>query len=280
MVTRTRHIERLIHSHPSQDGAGVNIKRIHRFDGELDPFLMLDELGSDRPDDYIGGFPPHPHRGIQTLTYIVHGGITHEDHLGHSSTIQAGGAQWMHTGRGIVHSEMPLTDSQGLHGFQLWLNLPASEKMSEPRYRDVPSGEMPRLPGTQAELVALGGRWSTLDGDSVSGPLDALAGDGAVSHVRLEAGGELTLSVQSEMLAVHVFEGELQIAGENVAAGQLARLGAGDTLELSSRGGAQCLLLSGTPHREPIAHYGPFVMNHMHEIDQALQDYRSGNFTE
>ncbi|MCE8016090.1 pirin family protein [Halomonas sp. MCCC 1A17488] len=275
-----RRIERLIQSHPSQDGDGVHIQRIHRFDGELDPFLMLDELGSDRPDDYIGGFPPHPHRGIQTLTYIIHGGITHEDHLGHSSAIQAGGAQWMHTGRGIVHSEMPLTDSQGLHGFQLWLNLPAREKMSEPRYRDVRSGEMPRLKADKAELIALGGHWTSMAGDSIAGPLESLAGDGAVAHAQLKGGGELTLAAHSETLAVYVFEGTLQIGEETVAAGQLARLGAGDTLALASREGAQCLLLAGTPHREPIAHYGPFVMNHMHEIDQALRDYRNGSFTD
>jgi redox-sensitive bicupin YhaK (pirin superfamily) len=282
MVTspNIRRIERLIQSHPSQDGDAVHIQRIHRFDGELDPFLMLDELGSDQPDDYIGGFPPHPHRGIQTLTYIIHGGITHEDHLGHSSTIQAGDAQWMHTGRGIVHSEMPLTDSQGLRGFQLWLNLPAREKLSEARYRDVRSDEMPRLEEKHAELIALGGGWTTQSGDSVAGPLDSLAGDGAVAHARFGAGGELTLAANSETLAVYVFDGALQIAGENVAAGQLARLGAGDTLALASREGVQCLLLAGTPHREPIAHYGPFVMNHMHEIDQALRDYRSGSFTD
>ncbi|MGQ4879009.1 pirin family protein [Billgrantia sp. LNSP4103-1] len=275
-----RRIARLIQSHPSQDGDGVHIQRIHSFDGELDPFLMLDELGSDQPDDYIGGFPPHPHRGIQTLTYIVHGGITHEDHLGHSSTIEAGGAQWMHTGRGIVHSEMPLTDSHGLHGFQLWLNLAAREKLSEARYRDVRSDEMPRLTEPRAALIALGGHWSTPNGNRVTGPLDALAGDGAVAHASLEAGGEMTLAASSEMLAVYVFEGALDIADERVTAGQLARLGTGSTLGLSSQKGAQCLLLAGTPHREPIAHYGPFVMNHRHEIDQALRDYRNGSFTQ
>ncbi|MCE8011844.1 pirin family protein [Billgrantia desiderata] len=276
----SRRIERLFHSSPSQDGDGVHIQRIHCFGGELDPFLMLDELGSDRPDDYIGGFPPHPHRGIQTLTYIVHGGITHEDHLGHSSTIQAGDAQWMHTGRGIVHSEMPLTDSQGLHGFQLWLNLPAQEKMSAARYRDVRSDEMPRLLKEKAELIALGGSWSTPEGESVSGPLDALAGNGGVAHARLEAGGQLALAAPSETLAVYVFEGALQIEGESVGAGQLARLSPGDSVFLASQAGAQCLLLAGTPHREPIAHYGPFVMNHSHEIEQALRDYRNGTFTD
>ena len=275
----TRRIASLMRSQPSQDGDGVKIQRIHDFGGGLDPFLMLDELGSDRPDDYIGGFPPHPHRGIQTLTYILHGGLTHEDHLDHASTIRAGDAQWMHTGRGIVHSEMPLTDSQGLHGFQLWLSLAAKDKLSPATYRDIRSGEMPHLQGDQAELIALGGHWHNEDGDAVEGPLDALAGKGAVGHARLSAGGELNMILADETLAVYVFEGELTIDGQCVGAGQLARLGEGQRLVLHSQDGAQCLILAGTPHREPIVHYGPFVMNQPHEIEQALADYRNGTFT-
>lgn len=275
---KTRRIATLMRSQPSQDGDGVKIQRIHEFGGGLDPFLMLDELGSDSPDDYIGGFPPHPHRGIQTLTYILHGGLTHEDHLDHTSTIRAGDAQWMHTGRGIVHSEMPLTDSHGLHGFQLWLSLAARDKLSPATYRDVRSGEMPHLQGDQAELIALGGRWQNEDGEAVEGPLDALAGKGAVSHARLSAGGTLNLIMDDETLALYVFEGELTVDGQSVGAGHLARLDEGQKLALYSQNGAQCLILAGTPHREPIVHYGPFVMNHTHEIEQALADYRNGTF--
>jgi quercetin 2,3-dioxygenase len=274
-----RQVERLQRSQPSQDGDGVKIQRIHDFGGGLDPFLMLDELGSDRPDDYLGGFPPHPHRGIQTLTYVIHGGLTHEDHLGHSSTIRAGDAQWMHTGRGIIHSEMPLTDSKGLHGFQLWLNLAASEKLSPADYRDVRGSEMPRLSGGGAELIALGGRWTRDDGEAVDGPLDALAGNGGVGHVRLEAGGGITLQADAPTLLVYVIEGELEVGDAAVPAGHLARLGSGDWLALASAGGGQALLLFGTPHREPIAHYGPFVMNSQAELEQALRDYRDGTFT-
>ncbi|QTF93744.1 pirin family protein [Halomonas sp. BM-2019] len=274
-----RQVERLQRSQPSQDGDGVKIQRIHDFGGGLDPFLMLDELGSDRPDDYLGGFPPHPHRGIQTLTYVIHGGLTHEDHLGHSSTIRAGDAQWMHTGRGIIHSEMPLTDSQGLHGFQLWLNLAASEKLSPADYRDVRGSEMPRLSGGGAELIALGGRWARNDGEAVNGPLDALAGDGGVAHLRLEAGGGITLQADAATLLAYVFEGEIEVGDGAVPAGHLARLGAGEHLALASTTGGQALLLYGTPHREPIAHYGPFVMNSQAELEQALRDYRDGTFT-
>lgn len=274
-----RQVDRIVNSQPSQDGDGVRIQRIHDFGGGLDPFLMLDELGSDRPDDYIGGFPPHPHRGIQTLTYVIHGGLTHEDHLGHSSTIQAGDAQWMHTGRGIIHSEMPLTDQQGLHAFQLWLNLAARDKLSPATYRDVRAAEMPVLSGQDASLVALGGRWQDSAGESVTGPLEALAGQGAVAHARLAAGGELRLTAEASTLLVYVFKGSLEIAGSPVAQGRLARLGSGERLALTSQEGAEALLLAGEPHGEPIAHYGPFVMNAHEELEQALRDYRDGTLT-
>lgn len=284
----TRTVERIIRSHPSQDGDGVKISRIHDFSGGLDPFLMLDELGSEHPDDYIGGFPPHPHRGIQTLTYVIHGGLSHEDHLGHSSTIGVGDAQWMHTGHGIIHSEMPLTDSQGLHAFQLWLNLPARDKLSPATYRDVRATEMPRIDANNAELIALGGDWHRLNKESsnnesneqcVSGPLDALAGQGGVAHVRLAANGSITLEQAAPTLLIYVFEGELAVGEDVVARGQLARLSQGEQVQLISTSGAQALVLAGHPHGEPIAHYGPFVMNTREELDQALQDYRDGALT-
>jgi len=279
-ASQLRQVQQLQPSRPSQDGDGVKIRRIHDFGGGLDPFLMLDELGSERPDDYIGGFPPHPHRGMQTLTYVLHGGLTHEDHLGHSSTIRAGDAQWMHTGRGIIHSEMPLTDSQGLHAFQLWINLAASEKMSAPTYRDVRAVEMPQLVEGESRLVALGGHWRRDDGEAVDGPLDALAGRGGVAHVHLGAGGDMALQTDAPTLLVYVFAGELDIGETRVPAGQLARLGSGSRLALTSAEGADALLLTGIPHGEPIAHYGPFVMNHQHELEQALRDYRDGHFAE
>lgn len=276
---RDRRITRRLAAQPSQDGDGVKIKRLHDFAGGLDPFLMLDELGSDRPDDYIGGFPPHPHRGIQTLTYVIHGGLTHEDHLGHSSTIEAGDAQWMHTGRGIIHSEMPLTDHQGLHAFQLWLNLATRDKLSPATYRDVKAAEMPCLERPGARLTALGGHWQADDGASVDGPLAALAGQGAVAQLSLGEQASLALVTEAPTLLAYVFDGALAIADETVSAGELVRLSEGDRLTLSSQHGARALLLAGTPHREPIAHYGPFVMNTQAELQQALRDYRDGTLT-
>ncbi|XKE44459.1 pirin family protein [Halomonas organivorans] len=276
----SRRILRRMRSHPSQDGDGVDIRRLHDFGGGLDPFLMLDELEAAADDDDIGGFPPHPHRGIQTLTYALRGGLRHEDHLGHHSSIGAGDAQWMHTGRGIIHGETPFTDDRGLHAFQLWLNLPARDKLSEATYRDVRDAEMPRLSAPGAELKVLGGTWRPVDGEAIAGPLEALAGQGGVAHARLEAGGGLALENDATTLLVFVFAGELSVAGDAVSPGELVRLGEGDRLELESRGGAEALLLAGEPHREPIAHYGPFVMNHRHELDQALRDYRDGSLTD
>ncbi len=274
-----RTINRVIASHPSQDGDGVKISRVHDFGGGLDPFLMLDELGAEHPDEYIGGFPPHPHRGIQTLTYVVHGGLMHEDHLGHSSSIGSGDAQWMHTGRGIIHSEMPLTDHAGLHAFQLWINLAARDKLSPATYRDIKREEMPHLEEEGSELIALGGHWASAT-QAVDGPLDALAGQAGIAHVRLEGGATLTLEQDAPTLLAYVFEGELQIAGQTVSAQRLASLNAGETLTLSSHSGAQVLLLAGHPHGEPIAHYGPFVMNQREELDQALRDYRDGTLAQ
>ncbi|MHB0777656.1 pirin family protein [Halomonas sp. WWR20] len=274
-----RSIIRLIPGHPSQDGAGVKIHRVHEFEGGIDPFLMLDELGSDRPDEYLSGFPSHPHRGIQTLTYVIHGGLTHEDHLGHTSTIHAGDAQWMHTGRGIIHSEMPLTDSDGLHAFQLWLNLPASEKLSPATYRDVRSTQMPRITSEGGQLIALGGDWHA-EGQQVSGPLDSLAGHGAMADVRLLNDGQLQIKQDAETLLVYVYKGKLAIEEREVAQGTLALLGTGNMLTLASRGEAGALILAGTPHREPIAHYGPFVMNSREELEQTLRDYQDGTLTQ
>lgn len=279
-TTRTdRQIKHIRPSHPSQDGDGVKIKRLHDFDGGLDPFLMLDELGSDRPDDYIGGFPPHPHRGMQTLTYVIHGGLTHEDHLGHSSTIHAGDAQWMHTGRGMIHSEMPLTDSQGLHAFQLWINLPARDKLSTATYRDIRAQDMPRLEGQAAHLVALGGRWQNATA-SIDGPLDALAGNAGVADVRFESGTVSLTQLSNETLLVYTYLGTVKIGNQVVNTGHLAVLEEGDTLTLEADGKAGALLLRGTPHREPIAHYGPFVMNSRDELEAAMQAYRDGSLTD
>lgn len=274
-----RPVTRCQRGQASRDGDGVDILRLHDFGGGLDPFLMLDELVASPGDDDIGGFPPHPHRGIQTLTYVVHGGLRHEDHLGHHSSIGAGGAQWMHTGHGIIHGETPFTDAEGLHAFQLWINLPAHDKLSEPTYRDVSPDEMPRHRAPGVELIALGGTWRTSGGDTLEGPLDALAGQGAMAHLRLDAGASLSLENHATRLLAFVFDGSLTANGDTLARGELASFGPGDILTLHGIDKAQVLLLAGEPHQEPIAHHGPFVMNHTHELEQAMRDYRDGTLT-
>ena len=278
MTTSTlRPVIRRQHSQPSRDGDGVAIQRLHDFGGGIDPFLMLDELIAAPENDAIGGFPPHPHRGIQTLTFVLHGGLRHEDHMGHRSSIGAGDAQWMHTGRGIIHGETPFTDDQGLHAFQLWLSLHSRDKMSAPTYRDVQAAEMPQHTQGGATLTALGGSWQVLDGKRLDGPLDALAGQGAVAHLRLDSEASLSLSNTATTLLVMVFAGSLDANGGSIARGELATFGPGDTLTLTGREATQLLLLAGEPHGEPIAHHGPFVMNHQHEIEQAMRDYRDGS---
>ena len=160
-----RSIREIRRAHPSRDGDGVAIQRVAGMgDPAMDPILMIDELRAERREDLGGGFPPHPHRGMQTLTYMKHGGIVHEDSRGNRGEIRGGGAQWMSAGRGIIHSEMPTGDSAGLHGFQLWFNLPAAEKMGEPDYRDIPAAELARIDGTGFRLTAIAGDWSISPG--------------------------------------------------------------------------------------------------------------------
>lgn len=258
---------------PTQDGAGVKIRRIHDFSGRLDPFLMLDELKASHREDYIGGFPPHPHRGFETLTYLIHGGLTHQDSMGNRGEVHAGEAQWMSAGRGVIHSEMPLLDSDGLHGFQLWVNLPAARKMDAPRYRDVRAPEMATLRSSGVTFKAIAGSWDS-DIGPVRGPLSRIGEDAAMADVKIEAGGRITIaSPAHERLLAYVYEGSL---GDELGTGQLGVWTGEAAVHFASKQGAAMLLFRGTPLREPISHHGPFVMNSAEEIQQALDDYRTG----
>lgn len=282
-----RNVIEVIPARPSRDGDGVAIRRIAgmRHTG-LDPFLMLDELQAERREDFAGGFPPHPHRGMQTLTYMKHGGIIHEDSHGNRGEIRGGGAQWMSAGRGIVHSEMPTQDSHGLHGFQLWINLPARDKLSEPDYRDIPAAELARLSGPGFAGEAIAGHWE-VDQQVASGPLQNLAAQGAVLDLRVQPGHTVTVTASAgDTLLAYLYRGDVDVAVS--ADGDLARVSAGHLL-VTDRGeghlrlaagtaGADLLLLRGVPLREPVAHYGPFVMNTVEEIEQAIRDYQSGEF--
>lgn len=263
---------------PTQDGAGVKIRRINDFTGQLDPFLMVDELKSTVKDDYIGGFPPHPHRGFETLTYLLHGGLQHRDSEGHQGGVSRGGAQWMRAGRGVVHSEMPTTDNDGLHGFQVWINLPAALKMSDPTYRDLQSDDIPELafPGGMARLIA--DQW-TFNDTTGQGALTTL-GDGAgMADLRLEAGTSVTIDLKPGFrLLGYVYAGSVtDTDGQTHADGQLMVFPSNtQTVRLNAADAAGLLLLSGQPLGEPIAHRGPFVMNTQAEIQQAIHDYQTG----
>lgn len=270
---RTTSPDSIRDAQPTQDGAGVKIRRIHDFSGQLDPFLMLDELKASAREDYIGGFPPHPHRGFETLTYLIHGGLTHEDSMGNRGEVHAGEAQWMSAGRGVIHSEMPLRDSNGLHGFQLWVNLPARRKMDAPRYRDIHAPEMNTVTSDNLSLKAIAGNWSGNFG-SLEGPLPGIGEGAAMADARISAGGLLVIETRpDERLLAYVYDGDLDTA---LTAGQLGVWSGPSRIELASRKGASLLLFRGQPLHEPICHHGPFVMNTAEEIEQAVEDYRTG----
>jgi quercetin 2,3-dioxygenase len=274
-----RQLQHIIPSHPTSDGDGVKIRRVALFDQPVaDPFLMLDELSSDNPDDFIGGFPPHPHRGMETLTYLRHGSLEHRDHMGNRGMINSGGAQWMSAGRGVIHSEMPAREMQQLHGFQLWINIPAKDKMQAPKYRDVSAAEIPLITqsnGMQVRVIA--GQWQ-IEGNNIQGPLTDLAAHAGYLDIELPAGSSLSLPTPAEQNVVaFVYQGQLQtqpLAPEK----SLLVFGKGEQLILNAQSDTKLLLLSGNTIGEKIVHYGPFVMNSIEEIEQAIQDYNAGRF--
>jgi quercetin 2,3-dioxygenase len=276
------------YAQPTEDGAGVKIRRIGEFTGGIDPFLMVDELKSTIKDDYIGGFPPHPHRGFETLTYLLHGGLKHRDSEGHQGGVRRGGAQWMRAGSGVVHSEMPTTDSDGLHGFQLWINLPAALKMSTPAYRDVQADEIPQITFTGGEARLIADRWQ-FNGTTAEGALNTLGAGAGMADVRLNEGATLEIKLpEGYRLMAYVYDGSVSTALQNINhPGKTSQRNADNgglmvfdpeeqTITLHSETPSRLLLLSGKPLNEPIAHRGPFVMNTTEEIQQAMLDYQSG----
>jgi redox-sensitive bicupin YhaK (pirin superfamily) len=276
-----RQFSRIKAAQASRDGAGVAIQRVAGFDDSaMDPVLMIDELRSEHREDFAAGFPSHPHRGMQTLTYMKHGGIIHEDSQGNRGEIRSGGAQYMSAGRGIIHSEMPTQDSAGLHGFQLWFNLPGRDKMSAPRYRDLPLAELAGHRMTGVEVTAVSGSWGFGDGSSVEGPLVELEPQAALADLRLAAGADVRVNSEAgESVMAYVYDGALVDGRQAVAARHLVLFGDGEALDLKAgASGASLLLLRGRPIGEPVVHYGPFVMNTAAEIETAIRDYQAGRF--
>jgi redox-sensitive bicupin YhaK (pirin superfamily) len=285
MATRT--LQRVLDSVPTSDGAGV---RLRRGLGQspytrLDPFLLLDHFSTENADDYIAGFPSHPHRGFETVTYMIDGHMRHEDHLGHVGDLESGGVQWMTAGRGIVHSEMPQQESGRMRGFQLWINLPAKDKMKPAAYRDIPAREIPVVTlagGGSAKVVA---GTLTVEGAATAGPIRGLATDPLYADVSLPAGTRLEAAIAAGYNAlIYPFEGDVEIGQDGAARSlrthQSGVLSDGDSVVVNAGAdGARFLLLAGRPLREPVVQYGPFVMNTREEIEQAVRDYQSGQLT-
>lgn len=268
----------------ASDGDGVKLKRVFGGSGaeRFDPFLMLDEFGSDQAEDYQGGFPAHPHRGFETVTYMLEGRMLHEDHLGNRGLLEPGGVQWMTAGRGIIHSEMPQQTSGRMRGFQLWVNLPAAEKMQPASYQDLPASAMNSLALAEGGSVSVIAGTLQVEGQSVEGPIQGKSTQPLYADLHLQPGQSISLPVPEMLNAMlYVYEGSLSILGREREAGlgrgQLGRLGSGNQLSVQTgHQGVRALLIAGKPLGEPIVQYGPFVMNSREEIEQAMRDYHSG----
>ncbi len=274
----TTTVKKLYRGQATQDGAGVSLTRIigQGSLARLDPFLMLDEFGSDQPQDYLAGFPPHPHRGFQTVTYMLQGKMGHKDSVGNSGLIEDGGLQWMNAGKGIIHEEMPQQTHGVLRGFQLWVNLPAAEKLSAPAYYDIPSCEVPEVEFSGGLLRVLAGKYKGINGAVVAQ---------AVKPQFYDIHFSSTTALTVDTIAKHngfifVYEGQVEVQEHTIEKGQLALLDMQSSLVVLGQAGARAIFVSGEPINEPVFQYGPFVMNTKDEIDQAMRDYRDGVLTD
>jgi redox-sensitive bicupin YhaK (pirin superfamily) len=272
-----RRVSRKVSGTPASDGAGVKLNRVIGTAGleSVDPFLMLDEIVLSDPRAYVAGFPSHPHRGFETITYVLEGRVRHRDNKGNEGVVEAGGAQWMTAGRGIVHSEMPEQADGRMHGFQLWLNLAAADKMVEPAWRDIDADDIPAVIFRNAEVRLLAGRYHGL-----KGPVDSRATRPLIADISLAAEAEVVLPIPEDHAGfVYVFEGGVAVAQTLINPGEAGLLTAGNVVTLVAGGApARALVVTGKPLNEPIVRYGPFVMNTHDEIKQALSDYRAGLF--
>jgi quercetin 2,3-dioxygenase len=276
----SRKVTRMVRGMPASDGDGVKMLRVL---GQpqlqnLDPFLMLDAFGSDSASDYIGGFPDHPHRGFETVTYMLAGRMQHKDNQGNSGDLGPGSVQWMTAGRGLIHSEMPLQESGRMAGFQLWVNLPAKDKMCQPRYQDIPADQVPVVTDDNGTVVkVLAGSYH-----NVAGPINGVATEPVYLDVTLPAGKEFEFSLPAGHTAfAYVFEGEVVFGDDETHVGKehLVVLSEGERISAHTHDEAgRFILVAGKPIKEPIVQHGPFVMNTTDEIRQAITDYQMGKF--
>jgi redox-sensitive bicupin YhaK (pirin superfamily) len=279
-VARPRRVERVVAGQRTSDGAGVKLTRVltHDLQRRLDPFLMLDAFGTDNPGDYIGGFPDHPHRGFETVTYMLEGRMRHRDSAGHEGLLTPGAVQWMTAGRGVIHSEMPEQQEGRMEGFQLWLNLPAKDKMSPPWYRDIAPAEIPEVhtPDGAAVRVIAG------ESHGVVGAVQRAVTEPLYLDLHLDAGAVFAQPLAASHNAfVYVYRGALRIEASEVPAQRMAILANdassdGVIVSAAADAPARALLIAGAPLAEPIVQYGPFVMNSNEEIYQAVEDFRAG----
>ena len=267
----------------TSDGAGVKLRRSigSTPSSRLDPFLMLDEFGTDQPEDYIAGFPPHPHRGFETVTYMLDGHMRHEDHMGNVGELTEGGVQWMTAGRGVIHSEMPQQEEGLMRGFQLWVNLPAAEKMKAASYKDIPATDIPVAEFDWGSVKVIAGNFATDKGD-VAGPIQGLSTAPVFYDVQLAAGKTFETALPATHSAfVYSYEGDVSIDTDSeqkiLTAQSAGVLSAGDLLRVSaSTESARFIVLAGMPLNEPVVQHGPFVMNTREQIEQAIHDYQNG----
>ena len=279
-VLRPRGVERLVEGMATSDGAGVKLTRVLTQDQQrrLDPYLMLDAFGTDRREEYMGGFPDHPHRGFETITYMIAGRMRHRDSAGNEGLLSNGGVQWMTAGRGVIHSELPEQEDGTMEGFQLWLNLPARDKMTAPWYRDFQSGDIPEF--TTAEGVTA--RVIAGASHGVTGAMRRDATEPLYLDLHFKDAGSFAQSLPAGHNAfVYVYRGSVIIGDAEVTQKRMAILrndAEADGVRLQAAGPARVLLIAGRPLGEPIAQYGPFVMNTNQEIFQAVEDFRAGRF--
>ncbi|GGY65684.1 pirin family protein [Pseudoduganella albidiflava] len=277
-VSRPRSVERVIQGQAVMDGAGVKINRVltQPLQRRLDPFLMLDNFGSEEASDYLAGFPDHPHRGFETVTYMLEGRMRHRDSAGNEGLLENGGVQWMTAGRGVIHSEMPEQEEGLMEGFQLWLNLPAKDKLMQPWYRDFKAAEIPAFTTPEGATVRV------IAGSShgVTGAVTRDVTEPLYLDVELPAGTTFSQRLPAGHNAfLYPYRGSVTVAGKAVAERSMAILAndaEADGVAISAEGKARFILIAGRPLNEPIAQYGPFVMNTQQEIHQAVQDFRAG----
>ena len=285
MNKQTRQLATVITGQNTSDGAGVKLKRIvsQQQKNAFDPFILLDEFGSDDAADYIGGFPDHPHRGFETVTYMLKGAMLHRDHLGNEGHLRAGDVQWMTAAHGIIHSEMPEQENGLLHGFQLWINLPAKEKMKPPHYQEFAAAKIPHIALADGGYIkVIAGEYIT-ETQTTSGPVTGVTTQPLYFDVLLSPKQQLDIPVAAQhTVLVYVYKGELAIGASDkvLKAGQLGQLQNGDNIQLATQDQpARFLVLAALPLKEPVVQSGPFVMNSNEEIEQAFRDYRDGVLT-